>query len=868
MSAFFVALPFVIVAVLCALFAGIVGLCYGGIKRRGVKREGFDYDTDHDADDLSEASSYDLNGTGCLRILSGVVMFGLAAHFVGLAFVANHFFYSGVANVIDLSESATTSITTEAVGVLQVVRNVLVRVDSLARQGVPIPVAEFNPIRLANNLIRAQQQFRATAGNVVMLTGQFRTYGNIAFWLAAGVYIVLVIGVLLLFSTAFPRRKHQRIAMSIYVVPFVMSWLCVAIITASATVAGDLCVQLSDFQKIVLVQANSRPPSLLADVNVQGNLLIKNNVQCPQQLVGSGIPLAATANTIGNVLQTDFSVGVLRMLYPNNRTTEAELDQVRRWLVPAIRNVVDCSIVTRLAGQYMYTFCGHRGPITAMFVAWGSLLALAILLTIAYLLTQFTYFEASRFLTPYIKPDEDIYEAFSGVFGRVSERQSKDAGQSEPGSAKAQKSEEHVALPVSTTTEEPTQENVSKRSSGRSSRRSSKRVPSSGFPATTPRSVAAQPATNVFRMPGEELPTPITETAKVERRTSATANPVITEEPAETKGNRRFLARRSPKAYETVAAAGMDITDKGAAGGTAVVAGAAAAGAAAGATVAAAAAANDSKRKRGKRFAKKNENEASEASHGAAASGTRAEENNDTTWVAGSAAAGRRGKKLFGRGKEPGAAEEEGAATSASATAAEASKESRRAARRAEKAAAKAAAKAEKTVAAAASASAPAPPPANAPAPPPPPPGLVKPTKGKSKSPPPPPPPTATQRTGASAMMAVPPSRPVSTSAPIKVNKNAPPPPPPIPGLVKPTTGKSKAPPPPPPPSAPARPAAPPPPPPAARPSARPPPPPPQPIKVNKNAPPPPPPIPGLVKPTAGGRGRAPPPPPPPPMRR
>lgn len=877
-SAFFVALPFVIVAALCALFAGIVNCFYGGVKRRGVKRDGFDYDTDHDDDDLSETSSYDLNGTGCLRILGGVIMFGLAAHLVGLAFVANHFFYSGVANVIDLSESATVSISTELVGVLRIFHKILSRAANL-RFSMP----GFEPVPLANTILRSQRQFVQTTSNIVKLTQQFRTYGNVAFWLAAAVYIILVIGVLLLFSTAFPRRKHQRVAMSIYVVPFVMSWICVAIITASATVAGDLCVQLSDFQKIVLVQSNSLPSSLVRGINQRDNLLIQNNVQCPLQVVGDKEFDTAMNNMITFLRQGPVS-HFIGSLYENS--SPAQQQEVEDWIRPTISKFINCTVVIRLAGQYMFKFCGHRGPITAMFVAWASLFALAVLLTIAYVLTQFTYFEASRFLTPYIKPDEDIYEAFSGVFGRASERQSKDANQSEPGSAKVRKSKNDAA-----TGEDgggaAVQETTSKRSSGRNSRRSSKRVPSSGFPTNTPRSAPVQPDTNVFRMPGEELPTPVNDPARVERRSSAASNPIVVDEHQEIKGNRRFLAKRS-QAFEAAAAAraGLDITDQNATAGTAVVAGAAVAGATAGAAAA------ESKRKRGKRFSKKSDNGTSESSQAADAAAKSAGENggSGTTWVAGGAAAavpGRRGKKLFGRNKGGPATEDETTSTpSAAATSASTSEKSKRSSRRAEKAAAKAAAKAEQAVNA--SASAPPPPPSapsNAPAPPPPPPpGLVKATKGNRKSPPPPPPPTATRRTGATAMVAVPPSHPASSASnarPIaaqKVNKNAPAPPPPIPGLVKKATGKSKAPPPPPPPSAPARPSAPPPPPPptAPRPSAPPPPPPPgrsapppppKPVKVNPNAPPPPPPIPGLVKPMGGAKGRAPP-PPPPPMRR
>ena len=388
--------PFVVISGLCALFAISVNVFYGGVKRRGLIRSP-KTSADSDATTICSTTST----KGYIQVAGGVILFGLGSHLAGLAFVANHYFYAGYQNVVDLSESAGVTVITNNAYVLQIIQMVLKRADE-NNEGL----AGYEVKQFVKSLLRAQLQFEKSIAGVSQLVTELRKFGSIAFWSAAIVGLVLIGGIILLFSTAFPKRQHQRIAMSLFILPLVISWICVAIITASGIVASDLCIELSEFQKIVLVQSESIAPENLNGIQTSSNLLIRSNVQCPTYLVSE---LAETANSLAGLLRSDPAIGMLKRLYPSAKTSE--LRNYLDWIVPALKRAVDCTVIARLAGQYMFAFCGVQGPITGLFVAWCSVLALALVLSFSYLLTQFTTFEVSRFLTPYMRHDEDIYSA-------------------------------------------------------------------------------------------------------------------------------------------------------------------------------------------------------------------------------------------------------------------------------------------------------------------------------------------------------------------------------------------------------------------------------------------------------------------------
>lgn len=885
-TAFFVALPFVIVAVLCALVGGLTTCLNLSKKRRNLDLN--DDDKDYELDEkerLSDASSYDLNGEGCVKIFGGVLLFCTALLLVGIVFVANHFFYSGIANVRDLSESTGLSITQDAFGVLQVIERVLIEAYRF-NGGAFRDVIPFNVPNTVRQLQNAAKQFRGTEDNIIVLIRQFRTFGDVAFILAAVCYAFLVCGVLLLFSTAFPKRKHQRIAMCVYIVPLVMAWICVGIITASATLSADLCVQLGDFQKIVLVQSGAGTNQLLTGIETKNNLLVSQNIQCPAEIAGRNVPLQDSGNELVKLLTSSLGTEIFSAIYPS--ASRAQLSQLRIWFRDAIQRVINCELVTNLAAQYMYTFCGHRGPMTAMFAAWLGLLLLAILLTFAYLLTQFTRFEASRFLIPYVRPDQDIYENFSGVFGHQSARDSRDV----PSEVPSTKNPSDLQAPVSplgllVETPEPV-DSEAKKPPKRASKLASKK-PSLDIPVPPPPPV--QPAAAVFRMPGDPAPAPVAPqnaVQLVEERPSD-AMPPPPAPPAGQESNRtsrRMFARSAPKAPVA-----EPVTDAGVVAGAGAGAGAAPVGAAGAAVAAAGASKRKSKRKSkkddadanqdadaasaqvtekrsgrrkfGRKGAKAAEEAAADTSEGVqnAAVGAAAVA---SAGAAAAASAGRKGKGRFGRKNKGADASAWADVPSGAEAAAPPAEEKKKSSRRSSKA---------KPSASASAPVAPPPPapsaPSNAPPPPPPPPtGMIKKTPmGRKTAPPPPPPPVSRKPAASSA----PPPPPAAPPAPAfkaqKVNTTAPPPPPPPSHLVKkaPGGGKRTVPPPPPPPSAPRAAAAAPPQPPPKR-SA--PPPPPVAQKVNPNAPPPPPPPMTLNRPPPGGRRTAPPPPPPPPVRR
>lgn len=408
LTTFLVATPWVIVAVLCALFASVVNICYGGVRRRGAKN--------YEDSDLDSSSSDEDESVSRAQLLGGVVLVNGAMLLLALSFVAAYHFYEGSQSVMDLAETNGVDVSRNAVAIIDVVRRVLSAFSSIAPTATQAQLfPDRSPVELLADLDEASKQFSTTAFNIELLSGYLWRFGTIAFYLVVAVYLVLLTGFLLLFSTAFPKRSHQRFAMALYVVPFVFGWLSVAIITASSTVAGDLCVALSDFQRIVLVQSGVAGPALSSGINSTQNIFIGYNIQCPAQLVGGNIQFGSATSVLSQALGSDlFSTAIFSQLYP--KATASQRNDLRNWLTPSVRDLISCSLITRLAAKFNYTFCGERGPMLALFIGWVSLLVLAVLLTISYLLTQFTKFEVSRFTTPYIRLDQDLYEAFSGVY--------------------------------------------------------------------------------------------------------------------------------------------------------------------------------------------------------------------------------------------------------------------------------------------------------------------------------------------------------------------------------------------------------------------------------------------------------------------
>lgn len=421
LTCFLVALPWVIVALLCFVFATIVNICYGGVRRRGRKPHLGDEDSESSTANEEDDDDSDISAPTYARLAGGVLLFNSAMFLLGLALVANYVFYGGANTILNLTQNTAIQVSNDIVRVISVAKKVLNAISNRS-------VFDLDKIRptialrdINSTLTKAADQFEKTSVNVERLEFYVRQFAISAFWLSVGVYFIIFFGFMLLFSTAFPKRRYQRIAMALYVVPFVLGWISVAIVTATSTVAADLCAAMGDFQRIVLEQSGIAL-NIANGIDISANIFLNYNIQCPANIVGTNFPFNAVVDFIGNVLNGPFALQLLGLVYP--RASSSDLRQLNSWLVPTISNAADCSLITTLAAQFNYVFCHYRGPMMALFIAWVSLIILAVLLTIAYFLTQFTHFEASRFITPYIKLDADLYEAFTGVYG--TERISKD----------------------------------------------------------------------------------------------------------------------------------------------------------------------------------------------------------------------------------------------------------------------------------------------------------------------------------------------------------------------------------------------------------------------------------------------------------
>lgn len=397
-SVLVVALPWFVLGIVALLFAIIANLCCTGVARKrqkSLRNTALLSDTSH----FSQADKT----KKLARIFSSVVLVNFCFFLLGIGYVGNHHFDGGALDTIDVIETAVAEIAKDALAVMNFVLSVVRKIiTSLPNLDVIPGISLQKGKEIVEETVQKLDEAMNNANHIL---DSLRTFATISFIVGAVVFLLLFFGLLLLFSTRLKRRSTRRLAMAIYIFPLILSWLSVGVITSAAVLAADACRTLGDFQRVTLVQAGLQPESILKGIDVSNNLFISKKIQCPKVLV-KHLPLETVADSVIKLLEGELATTILKLIFKDS--SDQVRERLRVWLLGAIKNAVSCRIITDFSARVNYAFCHKRGPMPGLFATWISLILLAFALTISYILTIFTSFEASRFLIPKLGGKDDL----------------------------------------------------------------------------------------------------------------------------------------------------------------------------------------------------------------------------------------------------------------------------------------------------------------------------------------------------------------------------------------------------------------------------------------------------------------------------
>jgi hypothetical protein len=210
--------------------------------------------------------------------------------------------------------------------------------------------------------------------------------------------LLLLMGLFLLFLVQSGRSKKAGLARFLLLVPVTLSWLGAAVMTLAGVYAGDACVALDGFQRLVIVQAGLSDATLTAGISADKNALFSNGIQCSLSIIDPNVLNAISPlfnlTTKGALATID---GALTLLFPGENTKGFGLYGSKVY-----EDIVRCVSVARFASILNSSACGKKGPILAIFVLWIGVVLLAVVLTIFFFIAQYSTFDTTRFYTPRI----------------------------------------------------------------------------------------------------------------------------------------------------------------------------------------------------------------------------------------------------------------------------------------------------------------------------------------------------------------------------------------------------------------------------------------------------------------------------------
>jgi hypothetical protein len=341
------------------------------------------------------------------QLLWGVVLFNLAFLLVGIALIANFAFREGIIDVLDsirymkTRAAAPVALATFFVRIVERVATSSA-LSSLLSNISPALADTANLQRQLETFTSSIQTTLTKADNILRTANRV---GLIVFVVLVLFILLLLMGLFLLFLVQSGRRK-AGLARFLLLVPVTLSWLGAAVMTVAVVFAGDACVSVDGFQRLIIVQAGLGNSSLTAGINPDTNALFANGFKCPVSIIDptvlNAIAPLLNLNATGSSSAVDSLVG---LLFPGEQTKG-----VGQYASNIYEDIIHCESVARFAANLNSTACGRRGPILAMFALWIGVIILAVVLTFFFFIAQYSTFDTTRFYTPriFVDPPKDL----------------------------------------------------------------------------------------------------------------------------------------------------------------------------------------------------------------------------------------------------------------------------------------------------------------------------------------------------------------------------------------------------------------------------------------------------------------------------
>eukprot|EP00170_Pyropia_yezoensis_P006268 contig_25507_g6287 len=184
-------------------------------------------------------------------------------------------------------------------------------------------------------------------------------------------------------SSARSRRRRGRTAVMLgtFLIPMPLAWALVGVATSAGTIVGDMCVTADGWHRVLLSQATGNA-DLAAGVDVDANVLLDMDLQCPSTLAGDNV-LGSLRNLVS--LLPGLVTSLLGSL---GGVAEADVTNAVTFVGGQLETLDRCGNVAPFASRLVGYGCGDRVESTAgsLQLMWAAMLGLALALTITFCL--------------------------------------------------------------------------------------------------------------------------------------------------------------------------------------------------------------------------------------------------------------------------------------------------------------------------------------------------------------------------------------------------------------------------------------------------------------------------------------------------
>lgn len=396
------AVPWLIFAVACLLAA----LCACGAPRRRARASGRGAVRSSSLSTLSSlkpGSSKGQKTRAAAGLALGVVLLNASFALVGVGLIATHSFFAGSQDTFSALSYGVDGTFGDAVTLAEFFNVLLEKLDTIG------PVSSLIDILSDVDNLRSQAATFATEAAEVRSLAQSalrsaRIGGVVVHAVLLILFAALLGGLLLLFAAASRRRKARSTScvMCAMLFPLVLSWTAVAVVAIAGVAAGDACIMLGDYHKLVLDQAIGSV-NFAKDVDGASNLLWSSGLTCPAQYVPPDVLQSLRAFISDAALTGSGGAAVADSLFFILFPRE-DASGVSTYATNLINGLADCSTIVRFAGRLHHATCSSTGPVAALFFVWIALVLLAVILTASYFTAAYSSYDPTAFHTPLSPP--------------------------------------------------------------------------------------------------------------------------------------------------------------------------------------------------------------------------------------------------------------------------------------------------------------------------------------------------------------------------------------------------------------------------------------------------------------------------------